>query len=432
MPGAPLLVLAALSAVCPAAADDSTLQSFLARLLERRAEEQRRLEPPVHALVQRLEELGSGWNKAELTRIHQELDALGPEAALLLLPYVDPGAAPSDAQAFRAAEVASALQRRPLLALTEPLLRLSREAGPAGRLNAVRLLGVAPDAERASARLREIFREGQGPLRLEAVAALARLGGEENLALLSTALGDPDASVQAEILRALAAAGSQSAAPAVLEFARDPARAKRAVMPLLHYLERCPEVLDAEFVRALAALAASDAVDVESRVALLDSLRKHLPLVDEEARRTLDELRDAPQGTVREAAQVVLALLGDRPARRALLDYYDELVAKNERFAPAYEQRARMTLRLGDYADAAKDYRRAIEILQKENRYVDREIYIELARAFVLDEKLRQAAETLEEARLAEAFLRRLEQDPDFQALREHSRYGRMFDGLRQ
>ena len=72
-------------------------------------------------MVARLEERGKPGPRREMERIRKEIDALGVAAALLLLPHIDPGVAPTDASRFRAEEVAAALKRMNTASITEHL-----------------------------------------------------------------------------------------------------------------------------------------------------------------------------------------------------------------------------------------------------------------------------------------------------------------------
>jgi predicted Zn-dependent protease len=82
-------------------------------------------------------------------------------------------------------------------------------------------------------------------------------------------------------------------------------------------------------------------------------------------------------------------------------------------------------LRIGDAGDAAKDFKRALELSKDSG---DRELWIKLARAYARDGKLRQASEALASASIPRALLGQLADDPDFRELAGHSRYGKVFE----
>ena len=83
------LLVAAATPLSPltASLQEGSLEAYLERIRAEREAEAERLRGRVLELVGRL---GSTRSAPELKKLHAELDALGGEAAPLLLPYLDP------------------------------------------------------------------------------------------------------------------------------------------------------------------------------------------------------------------------------------------------------------------------------------------------------------------------------------------------------
>ena len=436
-----LLCLLPLLAPCPTAqpapppcqageATGSTgsLQDLLRRAREERARVFAQLGPRVADVVAKLEALGRPQPASELEKLQAELDGLGPEAAPLLLPHLEPGPASSEPARFRASQVAAALCRRPSGAITEQLVELASSAGVDGRVHAIRVLGCSPDRERAGAVLRDLFGSSSGKLRAATIEALARLGGPEHLELLSSALPHGDTDTRRSVLRALAGAKAEAAAPAVLSLVRDRPAAVQVLEDVTAYYAACPAAAGSEALEALADLATDRSAPVGVRVALLDAMSRFAKELAPGLRSELEPLLDGDVVELREATMVLFAVLGDRTARRDLIAGYDDLIEENPRYGPAYEQRGDVLVRLGEHGSAAEDYRRSIEILQRDARFVPKDVWIKLARAYAEDGKARQAYEALRDAQLAPLQLRALRGDPAFQDVVAHARYGKIFE----
>ena len=295
-------------------------------------------------------------------------------------------------------------------------------------MNAMRVLGTSPDATRASACLAELFRSATGSLRTEAVTALARLGGPANETLLLDALSEDDPDVLDAVVSALADVGSTAALPRVRDLAGVPRIAAPLVGSILAYYTAVKDELEEDDLAALARLAASDEPGEEDRIRVLRAIPRLTDDLSSRTEKIFDPLLASKSEPLQEAARICLALLGDRGQRREVLRKYDELVDKNENWSGAYTQRAEVLLRLGDPGEAARDYKRAIEIRDDQGRPKDEALFIGLARAYSLDGNAKKAHDALEDAGLSRTELRALAADPDFAALREHSRYGKILD----
>jgi len=431
-----LLLLAsfALATTTAAAAQDGSLEAYLRRLRIEREALHAQLREPVRELVDRLEQLDDP-TRGELERVRQEIDGLGPEAGPILVPYIDPGPGPDgdesspEGHELRAREITDALIRLRAPGIVGDLIRRTATGTAVGRIHAIEILGSSPEPERAGAHLEELFRTSTGKLRLEVVRSLARLGGTRNAPTLRAALTDSDPDVVGTVLAVLAAAHSIDAAPAVLNLTKLSDAAAPVSSGIVAYYLACPEVVDEEVLSALVGLALSADLELERRIEVLDAIPSFEAAKGSRLRRQLDPILDTSVTALREAGLICLASLGDRSARRDLLRAYDDLVQKNGDWPDAYEHRADIQLRIGNYNEAVKDYRRAIELLSSRARQgAYRKLWISMARAYVKGQKLRQAHDTLEEIGLSDKLKAELAADPDFSPLLEHSRYRKILE----
>jgi tetratricopeptide (TPR) repeat protein len=214
----------------------------------------------------------------------------------------------------------------------------------------------------------------------------------------------------------------------VLAFARNQERAGPNVPGLLRYYEACPKLLVGSHIDALIDLASTAATRTDDRAAILDILGRHPDEVDDDDRKRIRRISGAPAQELHEAALVCLSILGDRSARRELLDPYDDRLEKNKNWAKSYESRAYILYRIGDYREAIRDYKRALELMAVDQRTRQEEAHIGLARCYALSGKLREAAQTLVDAPMTAAEVAALGDDPDFAELRASSRYGDIFN----
>jgi tetratricopeptide (TPR) repeat protein len=325
--------------------------------------------------------------------------------------------------------VADVLEQLPTRSVTEAVMQVARKGTPAGRVNALRVLGTSPDRAAAGACLVEAFRTQEGEVRLEAVRSLARLGGPEHEGVLVEALGEVDHDVLSAVLTALAESGTAAGREQVRNLAGAPAQANTLVKEILAYERAIAASLGPEDFEALVRLAGSPGAVKDDRRLILDTVAELHPQLDAKLRKLFDPLLAEVDEDLHLSAQLCLARLGDRNERRDVLKRFDELVARNEEWAGAYEQRGAVLLKLGDYGEAAKDYAHAIKVYKDINRSdVAETLYVDLARAHVLDQNLKKAHEALIEGGVSRAVLKQLAQDPDFRPLVEHGRYGRIFD----
>jgi len=406
------------------AADEGSLESYLETLRRKREAELERLRPAVEPTLKRL---GTARSQAELKKLQQELEALGPETALLLLPALDPGTGGGAPEEQTANEVTLFLVRTRPAGVVDELARLARTGSPKGRANALRTLGAVPEQGRAVASLRALYGELAGVLRGECVRALARQAPLDPL--LVGALADSHPAVLAAALEALREEPRRSARAEVLAVLADPSRGADVLIELMNYLTQPGQTLDEDEAERLLGFAARSDLPVEARIAVLDGFPRLGVTMGAPLRRAFEPVLASSDSAVKDAALIALTLLKDSKARRDLMKFYDEQVKDNPSWALAFQKRGKVHLRIREFGPAAKDFARALELQEDGARLpVNRELWVDLARAYVLDDKLQKAAEALEDLGLTTDLRRELRADPDFRALAQHPRHGKLLE----
>lgn len=418
------LAVAALAAPLHARDESGSLEAYLRRTREAREAEHARLRPQVEELVRKL---GQARSAGELRKVQADLENLGSEAGPLLLPFLDPGATPTPEQEKQAQEVAAILVRARNPALLEDLVRLANAGTPSGRILAVRVLGESPEVARALEALRALHPGVNGALRAECVRALARLAPGDPLVV--AALGDTHPEVIAAGLRALAGEPRKEPRKEVLALLGDGSRGADVLPELVDYLCVPGQEIDEDVVSALVRFALREDLPVEARMKVLEGL-PHLGIkLSSRLGKELEPLLTSSDSALRDAVLVALTLLKDGRARRELMRFYDDQVKNNDTWPNAYKLRGDIELRIGEFKEAARDYQEALRMHGNSARLPgNRELWINLARAQVKDNKLKAAADTLEEFGLPSDLRRALRADPDFQPLVEHPRYGSLFE----
>jgi len=336
---------------------------------------------------------------------------------------------PRPAARFRAREVLDALDRVGTRAVTEELAGMLQTASLDGRINAIRLLGNSPEPVQAGRKLRALFPTATGALRLALVRALVRLGGAENLEPVLAELPDADGTYAGALLEACAASRNLDAAPAIAALVGRVEQAQAVLPDLQRYYGACPEAVDEEVLLGLLELLTDNRVDIARRTELLTAITDWPVEWKGEPEKRLETLTSSSSAALREGALILLANLGDRSAKREVLGTYDNAIDANPRYAKAYEQRGEILMRLGEHGDAARDFKKAVELKERStSSYVDKDLRVRLARALALDGKAKLAYEALRDANLARSWLRTLAADPDFAVLVEHSRYSKIFE----
>ena len=416
-----LLLLGPLSAQEPPAGADDSIESLLERTRARRDEIQSRLAPRIDEIVAELEATAGG-NSATEKRIRREIGELGPEALPLFLPFLDPGRAERKGPSYRARVLASALAATPSDALTTGLLELTTRATPEGQRHAVAVLARQPRNPRIDQHLLRRFQATEGRVRLECIRALALRGGHGEL--LERTLRDPDPEIVGAVLDALAVRRADEAAGAVRGLLEQSRSASQVLEKITDYYSACPQVVDEATLDRLLPFLLKEEIGEDARIELLDAIPAFTKSLTLKQRRLIEPTLDSRNSELREAGLVCMALLGHRSARKELVKYYTRQIDEYGGFPKAYEDRADMYMRIGEFSPAIKDYKRSLEQLGERAFLVSyRNVWVKLAKAQVGANRLRQAIETLKEFGLAQ--VRKIVlSDPAFKPLID-SRYGR-------
>ncbi len=387
------LALLALAAPVLARDESGSLEAYLRRMRGEREKEYARLRPLVEEVVRKL---GQSRSAGELKKLQGDLQNLGSETAPLLVPYLDPGATPTPEQEKQAQEVAVLLARARNPALLESLVRLANLGSPRGRQLAVRVLGDSPEVPRALAALHALHPGVNGSLRAEVIHAVARLAPADPL--IAAALADSQPEVISAALRALASEPRKAPRPEVVALLDDASRGADVLAELMDYFCVPGQEIEEEVVFALLRFAVREDLAVEVRLRVLDGL-PHLGVkLSNRLGKEMEPLVSTADSAIRDGALVALTLLKDNKARRELMRDYDEQVKNNETWPQAYQRRGDIELRIGEYREAAKDYRNSLSLHGDSARLPgNRDLWVNLARALVKDDKLKAAAEALEE-----------------------------------
>jgi tetratricopeptide repeat protein len=419
-----VLCLPAAAAQSPADASGS-LEAFLRRVRTEREAEFARLRPRVDELVKKL---GLARSASDVKKLNGEMDALGSEAVPLLVPYIDPGPNPSAEQDKQAQEVAAILSRARSPALLEELVHFANGGSPKGRLFAVRVLGDAPEEERerALAALRALHPTVSGSLRAECVRSLARLSVEDPLVI--AALSDTHPEVIAAGLVALTNEPRKQPRPEVVALLADSSRGADVLDELVDYFCVPGQALDEEIVVSLVRFACREDLEASARLKVLDGLPR-FGVWTSRLRKEIEPLLSSSDSGIKDATLIALTLLKDGKARRDLMRFYDDQVKENERWPLAYQRRGDVELKIGEYKDAARDYQDAIRLHGDSARLPgNRDLWVNLARAYVRDGKLKAAHDTLADYEPTSELRRILRTDPDFRELVEHPKYKSLFE----
>ncbi len=412
----------------PKKVERESLQQFLERLREQQKGLLQGKKGEVDSCLRALEIEAKTRRIDGLEAAEQRLVQLGTECAPLLVDRIDPGAGADDTAKLVARHVARALIALPTRAITTRLAEIARTGSPDGRINAVRVLAVAPGREDASLVLTTLYRREEGELRAAALAALARLGGPENEAILKEALSDKNPDTVKLGLSALAHARAVSLAPIVLRLLEVPRDAGMYTEQFLAYYRACPEALDKQHLAALVKVAAEFSVATESRVRILDMVPQFADKVDGDVRKTLRAIAESPSREIHEGALVALVLVGDKNARKDLVSDYDAQIERNKGWANSYEARANVLYRIGEYKDAIRDYTKSLQLSADDVRARQDTAYIGLARCYMQLGKLKDAAASLEKATISMKELAALAHDPLFERLAKDPKYRHVFE----
>ncbi len=410
----------------PVADDDLSLEA----LLERYRNEQQRLfdtyRVEVESVATALEAVEGRDRDRELEQLRGRLLDLGPQATPLLVPYIDPGLKASDGKQRRSAQVTQVLLRLSTRAVTPQVIEVLEKGSLEGQRNAIRVLGASDDPERAGEVLREKFTGATSGRRGELITAIATLGTPADFEFLGEVLGNQDPDVVRSAIASLTATRCSAAGPKILDLVRATLAAASHVDAICAYYRACPEVVDEEHCAALVRFATSLTGNSREAEKVLFTIGEFEDVWSKDAKQDLKQLADSPSTRIREAAMICLVRAGDRGMRRKLLEAYDERIEENGRLASAWQNRADVKFRIGDYKGAIKDY---TEAMRKSEAYLrtEPEIYIGLARANARLGKPKDAADWLDQGSLSIAQLHVLARDPDFDELRADAKLAKVF-----
>jgi tetratricopeptide (TPR) repeat protein len=408
--------------------DRESLQDYLLRLRQQRDHLLEAMQGRVDGLVEDIEGYATARDIDGMDAARAKLVQLGPEVAPLLVGRLDPGTSPTDPERLRSGSIALVLSDLHASSITTKLLEILQAGSIDGRQNAMRVLSTSPEPERAAPALIGIYRGGLPELRGPALDALARMGGPAANAALEEALGDGRVEVVRAALQALAQAKSTALDDRILRITATPGDALRVLDSLLAWYRSAPEGVDSAHVAALVKLAADPAAPAVERARVLEVLPRFADKFDSDIKKNLHSITESPAREMREGALVVLALSGDKNARRDLLSEFDERIARNEGYAAGYEERANVYYRIGEYREAVKDFNQAIRLSADDLRARQDTAYIGLARSYARWGKLKEAAQSLEKAPLTRQQLGELKTEPAFAKLLENSKYREIFE----
>ncbi len=401
-----------------------SLEEFLARARAKQAEVFAHLGVELEALVKRIEALNLPPARQAREDLIDECVKLGSEATPLFVRWLDPGTAALEKEKFRATQIAQALSRMDTRAATAGLLAMLARGSNEARVLAAGVLETSPEPERVRPELLAAFKTSQGQLHAAVLRTLLRLSSDD-LTLLDTVLGGDDEALCDVALGVLTEAKNATAEDRIHRLLSDPAHSSQHAQPLLLYYQTLPELVGAGQLKDLLALAGNSKVSVVMRGAIIDSLPQFVSSSSNELKRALDPIIAGADLKLAEAARVVLAKLGDRAAKRDLLKPYDDLIEAQSRWSQAYARRADILRRIGEYRDAEKDYKKALEVGKNENN-PQPDTFIGLARCEAQQGHFREAAQWLSNAPIKLDQLKALASDPDFAKLRA-SKHGDVF-----
>jgi tetratricopeptide (TPR) repeat protein len=307
---------------------------------------------------------------------------------------------------------------------TAELLALVAQGSTEGRTLAVRVLESSTDRERVRPELLAHFRKSDGQLRSALLRALLKLATDDQ-GLLDEVLAGDDATLREVALGVLTDAKSTAAQDKVRRLLGDPAKGASHAGALLAYYQALPELAGPGEVKDLLAIAVQPQVGAATRLAIVDALPLFVDSTSSELRKALEPILGGADLKLAESARVVLARLGDRAIKRDLLKPFDELIESSPKWSQPYFRRGEILRRVGDYKDAEKDYRTALQ-LGKNEPNSQPETFIGLARCAALQGHFKEAAEWLQKAPIQLAQLKAYGNDPDFAKLKG-SKYGDVF-----
>lgn len=397
--------------------DRGSLQDFLLRAREQRELALSVLRSKVDELLREIDAAALGRDQSALVKLGAKLTSIGPECAVLVVPRLEPGAAPSDAQKLAASTLATALQGMPSDDATRELVNKLETCSADGRANIILALSGAKDSGVAAKALSKLWLEGPVESRAASLIALARMEAPEAKQALDAALADPRPEISKMAVNAIVASASAAQAPRMLALLRTPGDAGRNIDAIARYYKLVPQALDDQAVAAIISLAGDPGPRPEDRSRLLESLANRAKEFTSDIKRSLRKLAETPGGTMSESARMLLAIGGDAKAKRDVLANYEVIVQRNPDWPPSYEARAGVLYRMQEWKEARADWQKALELAARDPNGKQDSAAIGIARCWMQEGKPREAAEMLRKAPLTPKQLAELARDPLFAPL---------------
>lgn len=432
LPVAPVATGAFLLAPLAPAQDDS-IEALRRSLDAQLAAQVAEVRPKVEELLAELVAASGAHSARRAATARAALRELPPAAALVLVEELEQGERPNESQVRRMDEAGLALRTVSSAAILGRLEELTEHANDQTRRLAIGALGGVPNTIGAQRVLTDLHGRRAGEDRALVVGALVQQRLDEGFDALVAAVGRRDeraVQLGLEAAREIRwdderfARLSQGIDAAIAE----PAVARDAWAALLATVSHFEDLATPERVSALlehvlsGRVRGADGAALVEGIGTLDIARRHV-------QGALDTLTRSSDPQVAQAALVALTRMGDKEAEDELLDPLEEKVDEAERSkASALLELGRVKIRIGEYADAINDLRKAVKEAKDAGAYVLREIHIALAEAYLRNERFDKAASALEDAALPEAQRIEMASLPLWKPLAEHFRYGEVLE----
>ena len=395
------------------------------------------LRPGVQVLLDEMESATVRVKPEKARELREQMQALGPEVAPLLLASLYPGVNASPGDSFRAEQVVQVLRHLRSPSIGKQLLKVCQKGAIEGRINSLRVLAADPNPKRILAGVRAVHADAQAAaqakVRTAALLALAELGATDLAQLLAKDFAQIEIEQVGSLLRGLAQIEGQEIPACVLQLLATE-RAKDLVSPLLTYHStrnllayhstRKKLFHSDEHLLALIKLACQSTIEENDAVKILTTLSQFDVTVRGDTKRALDGLRESSLLKLRDSALILLARSGDKAARRSLLQKFDERVKSWPKSASAYTDRGNVKYLIAEYSSAIKDYKTAIGLQRRFERRP--EAHLGIARSYARLKRYSDAEDYLQGAPVSMTTLRELASDPAFGGMLE-TKYRRAF-----
>lgn len=413
-----------------------SLEDILKDIEVERARFEAETSPKVASIMEQLDALRAATRTASVRSRKRELVALGPDAAPLLVAYLDPGTPPVAGGLTRAEVTSEVLAGFASSVVTDDLVKMARTGGVHGRKNALRSLESCPEPQRATGAIISIAsgkqtagisKEDAEEVRIAAFGTLAAFGTPESMAFIQETLTGGNLERASAALMALSAAPVESSAETVLGLLADPEAHRLAAAIASYYGVHEFLLEDFDHARQVGQVAVMAETSESVRIALFDLLRLNDSKVGTPVKRKIETFTEASRSDVRLAAHKLLARMKDKRSRKAVLAEFDARVKEGRDVIAAHTDRALILHELGDWNGAVKDWRAVMkEMAQNRLQRRRKEPYIGIARSLARMKKYREAAEYLESAPISLAELQGLAAHRDFAGMLE-TKYGETF-----